>query len=439
MKEESAEFASAISRQNVAKEGWTTYYVDDANGNNGSNGLTWVSAFKTIQHAINTAESWAKIYVKNGTYAENVVIPASKDGIILIGERKETTIIHPSVGIAVDVLSTTSTVENFFLNGGTGLSPYSIRITGDFNLVEECYIDSDVGAGVAFLQGTSHSIVDGLITVTGGSGGIGILTSHYCEIKNCDLEATATVALSFVATMPGPGCSNCIVHDNIFHDSNKGIDVGANNTHLSIYHNSFIGNATQVADAGANNKWWENYYDDHTTDTNNDGLCDTPYTFTTGTDYAPVSKRNGWNQISLGFNSGGGTFGDGSVTKAITFTNLVAAADLFTVTGDVIVRIIAVVKTNCASAGACNAEVGIAADTDAILPATDVTLLAAQEIWHNATPDSEIEALVTFREYIITDGNDIIITPSAQIDSGAISFYCFFTSLSSGATVVAAP
>ncbi len=126
------------------------------------------------------------------------------------------------------------------------------------------------------------------------------------------------------------------------------------------------------------------------------------------------------------------------VSKAITFTDLAVAADLFTVTGDAIVRIIAVVKTNCASAGACNAEVGIAGDTDAILPTTDVTLLAAQEIWHDATPGSEIEALVTFREYIITNDNDIIITPSAQIDSGAVTFYCFWTALSSGATVVAA-
>jgi len=132
-----------------------------------------------------------------------------------------------------------------------------------------------------------------------------------------------------------------------------------------------------------------------------------------------------------------GGLGVGLVTKALTFANNTGQVNLFTVTGDVIVRIVAVVKTNCASGG-CNVSVGIAADVDAIIPVTDITLLAAQEIWHDATPDTEIEALGSMREHIITDGNDITLNSSAADNSGAITFYCFWTALSSGATVVAA-
>jgi len=133
-----------------------------------------------------------------------------------------------------------------------------------------------------------------------------------------------------------------------------------------------------------------------------------------------------------------GGLGAGLVTKALTFANQTGQVSLFTVTGDVIMRLVAVVKTGCATGTACNVSVGIAADVDAIIPVTDITLLAAQEIWHDATPDSEIEALITLREYIISDGNDITLNSSAADNSGAITFYCFWTALSSGATVVAA-
>ncbi|MBA7686927.1 hypothetical protein ES703_95387 [subsurface metagenome] len=132
-----------------------------------------------------------------------------------------------------------------------------------------------------------------------------------------------------------------------------------------------------------------------------------------------------------------GGLGKELVTKALTFADQTGQVPLFTVTGDVIVRIVAVVKTTCASGG-CNVSVGIAADVDAIIPVTDITLLAAQEIWHDATPDTEIEALGTIREQIISDGNDITLNSDAADNSGAITFYCFWTALSSGASVVAA-
>lgn len=100
--------------------------------------------------------------------------------------------------------------------------------------------------------------------------------------------------------------------------------------------------------------------------------------------------------------------------KTLTFANLAAAADLFTVTGSVIAKIVAICTTLVASA------------------------IVAGEIWHDAAPDAEIEALSTRREFIIADGNDIILTPSAQIDSGVIVFVCTYSVLEAGSTLVAA-
>ncbi len=129
-------------------------------------------------------------------------------------------------------------------------------------------------------------------------------------------------------------------------------------------------------------------------------------------------------------------FGWRLATDAETFSNTTGTQTLFTVTGDVIVKVIAVCTTNCASAGACNVEVGIAGSTGTIIATTDVTLLADREIWHDATPDSEIEALSVMSETIISDSNNIILTLSAQIDSGAISFYCMWTPLSYDGNVI---
>ena len=134
-----------------------------------------------------------------------------------------------------------------------------------------------------------------------------------------------------------------------------------------------------------------------------------------------------------------GGIGGNAVTASITFSNTSASSPaLFTVTGDVIARIIAVCTTSLTSAAAANVEVGISGSTGTIIATTAATAIDAREIWHDASPDSEIEAISTMRDYIITDGNDILCTLSGQVDTGAITFYCIWTGLSSDGNIVAA-
>ncbi len=138
-----------------------------------------------------------------------------------------------------------------------------------------------------------------------------------------------------------------------------------------------------------------------------------------------------------GFVAGGG-IGSGIVRKTVTFANTGVDVDLFTVTGDVIVRLVAVCGTNVASAGGAN--IGVDANGVALIADTDCTLLLAGEIWHDATPDAEVEAIAVLKEFIIADGNDIVldIENAKQVDSGVINFYCIWTALSSNGAVAAA-
>lgn len=136
------------------------------------------------------------------------------------------------------------------------------------------------------------------------------------------------------------------------------------------------------------------------------------------------------------FKTGG--MGGGVATKTLTFSNNGAGTlTLFTVTGDVIVKIIATCGTLVTSGAAANVEVGVPGTTDGIIATTVATAIDADEIWHDATPDSGLEALSTMREYIIVNGANIGITLSAQVDTGAITFHCIWTGLNGGTVVVA--
>ena len=131
-------------------------------------------------------------------------------------------------------------------------------------------------------------------------------------------------------------------------------------------------------------------------------------------------------------------FGLGPLRTSVEFDNTAGGSiDLFTVTGDVIVRLVAVCSEAVTSAAAANVQVGIGGGAE-IIAVTVATLLGVREIWHDGTPDSEIELLTTSPEFIISDGNDIQLTLSAQVDDGTLVFYLFWTPLSADGLVVVA-
>lgn len=148
-----------------------------------------------------------------------------------------------------------------------------------------------------------------------------------------------------------------------------------------------------------------------------------------------------------------GGFGYETVKKVLTFAGGTAngvgdhdgtgnPATLFTVTGQVIMRIVGVITTAVVSTGDTGTiEVGISGDTATLIAQTTVGSgsLIAKEIWHDATVDAEIELLSVAGDRIISDGNDVILTAATNnIISGVIEFYCIWTPLSTGASVVAA-
>jgi hypothetical protein len=111
---------------------------------------------------------------------------------------------------------------------------------------------------------------------------------------------------------------------------------------------------------------------------------------------------------------------------------------IFTVTGEVLVNVVAVCKVNLAGVGA-TIEIGVTGDTAEIIAQTTATDIKAGELWHDASPDTSCESASVITEKIIVGGADIIGNiETANITSGSITFICGWFPISSDGNVVAA-
>lgn len=316
---------------NLAKEGYTAFYVDGTNGLDTHDGGSWGQAFKTIQHAIDEAESWATIFIRAGTYVESVNIPATKDSISLVGDHPTGTIIRPSSSYAIYVQGEACSISNLTAIGaevGLGAGMY---ITGDYVDVKDCVVGNSVAvplAGKGLYCDSEYGKIMNVSLHQTDLAKYGIhIDDDNIEVSNCYLKNAYTYAILF-----GSDSYWNRVHDNTIIDCGTyGIYVTGIANYNAVYHNNIINSSGEnVRDdtVGKVNRFFENFYDDHTTDTNNDGLCDTPYSFTTNTDYQPVSRRNGWNQTSVGYGSnivsksGTATLNDANVSDTIVPTTL---------------------------------------------------------------------------------------------------------------------
>jgi hypothetical protein len=111
---------------------------------------------------------------------------------------------------------------------------------------------------------------------------------------------------------------------------------------------------------------------------------------------------------------------------------------MFTVTGTVLARVFGVCQTALTSGGAATVALGIAGTTAGLIPITPFDDVNQYNIWQDATPEANPAALVAANPSVITNGADILLTiADAALTAGVIDFYCLWTPLSAGATVVA--
>ncbi len=141
---------------------------------------------------------------------------------------------------------------------------------------------------------------------------------------------------------------------------------------------------------------------------------------------------------------GGGGFAANVVDTTIEFDGGAGSGQsgvvvpLFTVTGSVFVHIVSICTENLTEAGAtATIEVGIAGITAGLIAQTDAVDINNGLVWIDATPVA-MEVYASLGGAFIAGGANIILTVGAQnVDDGTLAFYCFWTPLAAGSTVVA--
>lgn len=121
-------------------------------------------------------------------------------------------------------------------------------------------------------------------------------------------------------------------------------------------------------------------------------------------------------------------------------TGAAGSYTIFTITGDVSLVVFGVCKTALTSGGASTIELGVSGNTAVLIAQAVSTALILNEIWHDATPTTTIEALdLEARNVVVSNGQDALFKiTTADLTAGAIDFYALWRPLSTDGNVVAA-
>lgn len=121
-----------------------------------------------------------------------------------------------------------------------------------------------------------------------------------------------------------------------------------------------------------------------------------------------------------------------SITYVAGATGAVGATTLFTVTGTVALNVFAVCSTDLAGTGTI--EVGVPGSTACLANQQVATSIDNHMVWHDAV--LSIGGQVTGHEHVV-DQNIIQTIATNTVSGGILTFYCLWTPLSEGASVVA--
>jgi parallel beta-helix repeat protein len=204
--------------------------------------------YSTIQEAINNANTGDTIFVRNGTYYENIVVNKT---VSLIGENRNTTIVDGNLtGDVFTINASNVIISNFKTNGGTGFIIYGNNVT-----VSDCFMTY---SGI-YVHGSESKIIGNLIDHVRGP-------AIYLYYSNNNTIVGNTISNAWAITRSGTTF------------------VAWYSSYSRIFHNNFI-NCWWYWRGGyfASPNWWDNgcegnYWDCIVgNDTNGDGVLDEIY------------------------------------------------------------------------------------------------------------------------------------------------------------------
>jgi hypothetical protein len=240
-----------------------SYFVDGASGNDAWNGLTWATAKRTIQAAVNTVTSGNGdyIFVKSGTYTENVNV--NKGNLHLIGEDQHMVNVDSFSVSSDDVEISGFRIGPANPNSTLGsVSASNRHLNLHHNIIE--IPDSGTGVYLWSSFSTYAKIYSNLIRGESYQRGTGIevLTNgvHHSIYDNDFWAFDIGIKMD---TMYGW----CYIYNNRFHGTNSPDITGGygikiiDGDYNSISQNWMGYCTTPIDDAGIDNAWLDNHWD----------------------------------------------------------------------------------------------------------------------------------------------------------------------------------
>jgi parallel beta-helix repeat protein len=239
--------------------------------------------YPTIQQAINAANFGDTIFVRAGTYLENVFV---NKPVYLVGESAKNTIIDGGrASRVITVLSGSVMITGFTItNCGMGAqSDSGIYLGGLTNVtIKNNHIMANNGSGILLYWSSNNTIAENTITIN--TDGIFLWDSYNNTIYRNNIMTNSRYGIHLFWS-----------YNNTFREN----DIGNNGCGVYLtmgpnvfYHNNFVNNIVQVS-AASWNVWDDgypsggNYWSDYNgTDfysgpyqnvTGSDGIGDTPY------------------------------------------------------------------------------------------------------------------------------------------------------------------
>jgi len=312
--------------------------------------------YPTIQAALDSCTSGDTVYVRAGTYNENIVLPHYYN-ITLEGESCSNTVVNgsmqffrygPFYNVTIKNFKILGPVKGPSLYGGCylnfthnivcqGISVCCVYSTLQDNLIyggieftvgyhwwahsvtilNNTLVGSgiDLGKGSNQIYFTGNKIVNASIGILDRGIGGGILCEHIVISENNVSECGTGLCFQngfFGVTNP----PRALVFSNTFYNNTCAVFVGSGiGDQICVYHNNFINNSQQLINQGYLNVTYDdgypsggNYWSDYTgndtfsgpyqNETGSDGIGDTPYIIdTNNTDNFPLMYA--WQGVKI--------------------------------------------------------------------------------------------------------------------------------------------
>ena len=279
----------------VIKEVPNIIYVDD-DFNKNTQGWEY-DHFNKILDGIDSISENGIIYVYNGTYYEKPIIYKS---LKLIGNSSTDTIIDGrGEGIVIEIKSDNVEMSNFLIMGSGDDEDVGIKVYSHKNIISKCVISNNDMAGIRFIKSTNNTISESNILNNNKYGIwlddscnnnkiLGCIISNneegiYLRYSNNNLISSCNISNNEEGISLRESRNNTISFCNISNNIDYSIKIRFSSNKNSMFYNNFYDNARDDCINNWDNGKRGNYWDDYDgTDTDGDGIGETPYEISGG-------------------------------------------------------------------------------------------------------------------------------------------------------------